>query len=240
MRLRQLFPILFILVILLLAIQAIRYELRDTSLQQVWQSIQLIPLDHLSGALLLTLLGYLTVTGYDLLGFQYIRRSLEPIKIIFTSFLSYAIGNTIGFTIFSGGAIRYRFYTPWGVSAIDVAKLVAFTHLSFWLGMLALGGVVFLIDPLTIPQILHLPFASLHPIGILFLIITAVYLLLSVQLKQPLRIRQEEFTLPSAPLSVGLIVLSAIDWMLAAGVLYLLMPIPMPISYFSFFGIYVL
>jgi uncharacterized membrane protein YbhN (UPF0104 family) len=50
------------------------------------------------------------------LGFYYINHPLALGTIIRTAFISYALGNTIGLTLFSGTAIRYRFYTPagWG------------------------------------------------------------------------------------------------------------------------------
>jgi uncharacterized membrane protein YbhN (UPF0104 family) len=67
-------------------------------LKEIDSYLAQIPRNRKLEAIALTVLGYLTITGYDLLGFRYIRRSLAPTKIIFTSFLSYAIGNTIGFT----------------------------------------------------------------------------------------------------------------------------------------------
>lgn len=238
-RIRQILPILLTLSLLCLAIGAIVHELRAYSLQTVLQSLENISKTRKLTALLLTGVGYSIITGYDLLAFRYIRHSLAWGKIMFTSFLSYAIGNTVGLTLFSGTAIRYRFYRPWGVSSVNIAKIIAFTHLSFWLGMFTVGGVVFLIDPLTLPDILHLPFDSVHPLGVMFLAFAVAYLIISISYKKPLKLGSESIVLPSIPLSLGVMVVSLLDWGVAAGVLYLLLPAHLSLSYWGFFGIFV-
>lgn len=239
-RIRQILPVVLSLVLLGLAAWAIRQELKHVSLKDIERSLAAIPTVKKLVAIALTSLGYFTITGYDLLAFRYIQFPLAVPKIILTSFISYAVGNTIGFTLFSGTAIRYRFYTLWRVSQVQITKIIVFTHLSFWIGMLAIGGVVFLVDPLTVPDLLNLPFASLHGLGILFLAITLVYLLFSWCYRKPLRFYKELVTLPSINLSLGLIAVSAIDWSIAAAVLYILLPSHSGLSFAGFFGIYVL
>ncbi|MBE9168635.1 UPF0104 family protein [Pleurocapsales cyanobacterium LEGE 06147] len=236
---RQIFSFLIPLLLLSLCVWSITRELQGYSLQELWHSLIQIPKRRKLEAIALTALGYLTITGYDLLAFRYIRHSLTPTKIIFTSFLSYAVGNTVGFTLFSGTAIRYRFYSPWGVSPLKIAKIAAFIQLVFWLELLAISGVVFLIEPLTVPTPLKLPFQSVYPLGILFVSIVGLYLLVSFWYREPLRIRGEELALPSVKLSLGILVVAVLDWGLAAAVLYRLLP-SSSLSYPDFFGIYVL
>ncbi len=239
-RIRQIVPVVLTLVLLGLAAWAIRQELKHASLQEIERSLAAIPPINKLAAIALTSLGYFIITGYDLLAFRYIRFPLAVPKIMLTSFFSYAIGNTIGFTLFSGTAIRYRFYSPWGVSKIQIAKIIVFTHLSFWIGMFTIGGIVFLVDPLTLPDLLHLPFASIHGLGFLFLAIALLYLVISLRYRKPFRIRGETVELPSIDLSLGLIAVSAMDWSIAAAVLYVLLPSHSGLSFAGFFGIYVL
>ncbi|WP_013323809.1 lysylphosphatidylglycerol synthase domain-containing protein [Gloeothece verrucosa] len=239
-RIRQLLPIVFALLLFAVSIWAISQELHHYSFQYIWQNLQAIPKSRKSAAITLTALGYLTMTGYDLLGFHYINQVLAAKKIAFTSFISYAVGNTIGFTAFSGTAIRYRFYGAWGVSKIKIAKLIVFTHLTFWLGLLAVSGTVFLVDPLTLPKILKLPFDSVHPIGLIFLLLVGLYFVLSLKWKKAIKIGSELFAFPSSIISLSLIALSAIDWGIAAATLYLLLPSDPSLTYAGFFGIYIL
>ena len=236
----QILPIIFALVLFALSIKIITTELKAYSLQSIVQYLATIPRTHKLGTLLLTGLGYLTMTGYDLLGFRYIGERLAPVKIMLTAFISYAVGNTIGFTAFSGTAIRYRFYGTWGISKLKIAQLTIFTHLTFWVGLFGVSGVVFLIDPLSLPKILDLPFQSAHPIGIIFLIFVSIYFTVSVFWKHSLKIGSESIKFPSPKISLASISLAALDWGLASGVLYLLLPINKGLSFPGFFGIYIL
>jgi uncharacterized membrane protein YbhN (UPF0104 family) len=175
-RLRSLLPLGVGIILLVLSIAIIRQELRAYSLEDIWRSITHIPKSRLLGAMGLTILGYLSMSGYDWLGFRYINRSLALSKIVLTAFISYAVSNNIGLTLFSGTAIRYRFYSAYGISLLNIARIIAFIHLSFWLGICGIGGLVFLVDPLSIPAILQLPFESVHALGWILCAIAFVFL----------------------------------------------------------------
>ena len=41
----------------------------------------------------------------------------------------------------SGASVRYRFYTRWGVTAEELSRIVVRYSVTFWLGLLALGGL---------------------------------------------------------------------------------------------------
>ena len=72
------------------------------------------------------LLDYLALAGYDVLSLDYIRQKV-PFKTVFkTSFVGFAVSNTVGHAFASGGAIRYFFYTPLGISRANVLVLIAF------------------------------------------------------------------------------------------------------------------
>ncbi|MEA5536329.1 hypothetical protein [Crocosphaera sp. XPORK-15E] len=236
----KMLPILLALLLFVASIIMITHELKAHSLQSIWQYLSTISKSHKIAAIALTGFGYLVMTGYDLLGFRYINQSLAPAKIALTAFISYAVGNTIGFTAFSGTAIRYRFYGTWGVSKLKIAQLIIFTHLTFWLGLFAVSGVVFLVDPLSLPAILHLPFESAHPIGIIFLIFVSIYFLISVFGKGSLKIGSELIKFPTPKISLASISVAALDWGLASAVLYLLLPVGHGLSFSGFFGIYIL
>lgn len=239
-KLRLNFSSLFGLLLLVLSLLAIANELREYNYRDILHSLAAIPKSRLSWAIWLTALGYLVMIGYDILGFNYINRSLSWNKIAFTNFISSAFSNTIGFALLTGSAIRYRFYSSWGVSAVAIAQVIAFANFTFWLGMFAVAGFLFLINPLKIPTQLHLPFATVRPIGVIFLLLVAAYLLGSIFIKQPLIIRGHEFRFPSFKISLLQIAISSFDWILAAAVLYALLPSNISLSYLNFLGIYLL
>ncbi|MDZ8261557.1 lysylphosphatidylglycerol synthase domain-containing protein [Nostoc sp. ChiQUE01b] len=239
-KLRLNFSSLFGLLLLVLSLWAIAHELHEYNYRDILNSLAAIPKSRLSWAIWLTALGYLVMIGYDILGFNYINRSLSWNKIAFTNFISSAFSNTIGFALLTGSAIRYRFYASWGVSAVAIAQVIAFANFTFWLGMFAVAGFLFLINPLKIPTQLHLPFATVRPIGVIFLLLVAAYLLGSIFIKQPLIIRGHEFRFPSFNISLAQIAISSFDWILAAAVLYALLPSNISLSYLDFLGIYLL
>ncbi|MEH2447354.1 MAG: lysylphosphatidylglycerol synthase domain-containing protein [Nostoc sp.] len=239
-KLQHNFSTLFGLLLLVLSVWAIAHELGEYNYRDILNSLTAIPKSRLSWAIWLTALGYLVMIGYDILGFSYINRSLSWNKIALTNFISSAFSNTIGFALLTGSAIRYRFYASWGVSAIAIAQVIAFANFTFWLGMFAVAGFLFLVNPLKIPTQLHLPFATVRPIGVIFLLLVAIYLLGSILIQQPLIIRGQEFRFPSFKISLAQIAISSFDWILAAAVLYAVLPNNISLSYLDFLGIYLL
>ena len=101
------------------------------------------PIDQILLAAALTLLGYLVMTGYDTLAFRYIRHPLPYFKIALASFIGYAFNNNVGFSGLVGGSLRYRLYNAWRLTAVEIAKVIAFCTISFWLGFVLLGGDLF-------------------------------------------------------------------------------------------------
>ncbi|MGK7954979.1 MAG: hypothetical protein AB4063_06930 [Crocosphaera sp.] len=236
----QCLPILLAVSLLTLSIITIRHEFQEHNPVEILNYLANLTTIRKIGVIALTSLGYLIMTGYDFLGFYYINNVLKPSKIILTAFISYAVGNTVGFSALSGTAIRYRFYGGWGISKLKIAQLIIFTHLTFWVGLLGVSGVVFLVDPLSLPKILKLPFTSAHPISFIFLVLVSVYFTVSFFRKKPLRIGSELIEFPSTKISLASISIAAMDWGVASGVLYLLLPLSKNVSFPGFFGIYIL
>ncbi|EAZ89841.1 putative bifunctional lysylphosphatidylglycerol flippase/synthetase [Crocosphaera chwakensis] len=233
-------PVLLAISLLTLSIVTISHEFKAHNPAEILHYLSNLKTTQKIGVIALTSLGYLIMTGYDFLGFHYINQFLKPSKIAMTAFISYAVGNTIGFTALSGTAIRYRFYGGWGISKVKIAQLIIFTHLTFWVGLLGVSGVVFLIDPLSLPKILNLPFQSAHPIGFIFLILISIYFVISFFRKRPFQIGSELISFPSPKISLASICIAGMDWGVASGVLYLLLPLSGTISFPGFFCIYIL
>jgi uncharacterized membrane protein YbhN (UPF0104 family) len=156
---QQLVPSLVGLILFILSIWAIQQELAKYSPQEILVSLKAISDQRLFTASILMLMNYLMLTGYDTLAMVYIQGSLDYKKTAFVGFMSYAISNSVGLALLSGSAIRYRFYAHWGLSNRQIASIIGFCNLSFWLGLLTVGGITFLIDPLQVPSFLRLPFA---------------------------------------------------------------------------------
>ena len=226
------------LVLFSAAMVVLHHELRQYHVRDIIAELRQVRLAFLGLAVLLTVLDYLVLTAYDALALRYIQHRLEYTKIAVASFIGYVFSHNM--TIVGGSTARYRIYSALGVSASEVARLVIFCGLTFWLGFFALGGTVFLVGQQEIPGTLHIPFTSAWPIGAIFLMVVFVYLVLITFRRQPLKVHEWEFAVPSIPISVGQIAIASLDWLLAGGVLYALLPAAVKLTYLKFLGIFML
>jgi phosphatidylglycerol lysyltransferase len=222
------------------ALWALHHELQQYHYHEVMRHIEELPTVRLLLALVLTVLSYLVLTGYDLLSFRYIHHLLSYRKIALASFVGYAFSHSIGLAVLTGGSIRYRFYSTWGLSTTEITSVVAFNGLTFWLGFLTLGGLAFLLEPLALPAALHLPFTSLRPLGGVFLLVVATYVGASAYRRTPFTAHGWEFHFPTPALATSQVLLSCLDWALAGSVLYVLLPPAPALSYPYFLGMYLL
>jgi len=215
-------------------------ELKQYSYHDVIRSLGELPALHVYIALGLTFLNYAVMTGYDSMALRYIHHPLPYPKIAFASFIAYAFSASVGFSMIAGGTIRYRLYSAWGLSAGEITKAIAFSTWALWLGLFSLSGIIFLIEPVAVPSILHLPFSSLRPLGVALLVPACGYLFLCAFRKRPLMIRGWEFSLPPIGLSIFQIAVSSLDYALAGGVLYALLSSWGDLSYPGFLPIFLL
>src|SRR5439155_17549305 len=242
-RLRRLLPFvkpLLILALFALALRALQDTLSHYGYHDVVAYVSSLRADQIILAVVLTLLGYLVMTGYDTLAFRYIRHPLPYRKIALASFIGYAFNNNVGLSGLVGGSLRYRLYTAWRLSAVEIAKVIAFCTISFWLGFIVLGGTFFIVLPPEIPASVHLPLNSIRLLGIVLLLPALAYLGWIAFRREPVRMRQWEFELPTFGLFVAQVTISAIDWIIAAGVLYILLPDSLPLTFTRFLGIFLL
>ena len=182
---------------------------------------------------------YLVISSYDLVAFRHLNHYLELKRILFTTFLTYAVSNTTGFTLLIGGGIRYRFYSLWGVPAKTIAKVTALGNLTFWLGLLTLTGIIFTIDPLRLPNSFELNIALIRCLGFIALCLIGTYLYFCYRRKR-WRIKGKTLRFPKLTTSAWQISIFSLDWALAAAILYSLLPAETNRSYWQFFSIYLL
>lgn len=205
------------------ALAVLHRELRDVHYRELTAAAVGLPPGRVLLALALTALNYLVLTGYDLLAVDYAGLHLHRGRVAVAGFLSYAISNSLGFGMLSGAAVRFRFYTRWGVGALELSRIVLFQTTTFWLGLLVLGGATLGLAPH--PWLRELPGASLvSGLGLVLLGLGVAYALLPLVRRAPLRLGRLEVPVPTARLAAGQFVLSILDWGLAAAVLHALLP----------------
>ncbi|WP_310599996.1 bifunctional lysylphosphatidylglycerol flippase/synthetase MprF [Desulfobulbus sp.] len=222
------------------ALWILHRALNEIHYRDILHHLHALPPRQIAAALGLTSLSYLVMTGYDWLAIRYLRHPLAPRKVILTSFISYAFSNTIGLSLLTAGSIRYRLYTAWGLSTEEIARVLSFTVVTFWLGVGAAGGAVFATQPLALPGQLHLPFLSVRLLGLVFLVLVASYLAATHVRTRPFAVGGWQFSLPRPTLAWRQVLIGATDWVLAGSVLYALLPAGAHLSFVHFLGIFLL
>ncbi len=236
-RLRRALPSLIGLALFLLALAVLRGELHAANWHMLVGDVFNTPPASLGLAALFTVGNYAVLTGYDFLAFAYIGRRLSWTRIVLTSFLAYAIANNVGFAMISGASVRYRFYTRWGVTAEELSRIVFSYAVTFWLGLLVLGGLS--LGASQLPSALAFRGSELvRPVGWLLVLASLAYVAATFVRREPIRFGRVELPLPPSPIAVAQLAVSVLDWTLAAAVLYALLP-PSELSFLTLLGAFV-
>jgi uncharacterized membrane protein YbhN (UPF0104 family) len=186
---------------------------------------------------------FCTLTFYDFFALRTIGKTHVPYRIAaMSSFTSYTIGHNIGATVFTGGAIRFRIYSDYGLNAIDVAKICFLSGLTFWLGNLFVLGIGMVWHPWAASAIDLLPHAMNRLIGLGCLAGIAAYLvwLSTGKARRELGQNGWKVVLPSARLTFLQILIGVIDLGFCALAMYLLMPAQPYIDFVSLAVVFIL
>ncbi|MGL6528220.1 bifunctional lysylphosphatidylglycerol flippase/synthetase MprF [Aeromonas hydrophila] len=192
-----------------------------------WHDIRLaiwsLPLPLLGGALLLTLLSYVCLCCYDMLAVHALGKRLPWQQVGVTSFIAYTFSNTLGFALLTGSSVRYRIYSSLGLGTGEVARIIVFCSVTFFLGLLAWGGTALLVGQATtlLPDWPLWADQLLNVAGALALLAVLGYLFWP---KPALVWRGHELVLPVFRTRLLQLLVALLDWMAAAAVLYVLLP----------------
>ncbi|HMK79861.1 MAG TPA: UPF0104 family protein [Xanthobacteraceae bacterium] len=169
--------------------------------------------------------GYFTLTFYDLFALRTIGKREVPYRVAaMAAFTSYSIGHNLGATVFTGGAVRYRIYSAWGLTALDVAKLCFVTGLTFWLGNATVLGLGIAYEPQAASAIDRLPIGANRVIAVTALIILAAYVAWVWVKPRVVGRAGWTVTLPGGPLTLLQVVLGILDLAFCALAMYVLLP----------------
>jgi uncharacterized membrane protein YbhN (UPF0104 family) len=213
-----------VLAIVFCCLNVLRKKLAEFTWDEIVEGVMTVPPTQILLALVITAVNFVVLTGYDWIAVVYLRKSLPMRRIMVGAVVGYALSNLLGW-ILGGTSVRYRLYTRWGFSLVEVVAFVSVLSVTFWLGMFLLAGIAFVMLPVKFPQQYqdHL-FFSPELFGYIFLGCVAAYLLATVFIRKPLRIGGQDFAFPPFRLSVLQLTVSAIDFALASLVLYVLLP----------------
>jgi glycosyltransferase 2 family protein len=217
----------------ILAVAAfVLYELlRDADFGKVLEALRGQSLQTIATAGAFVIAGYVTLTFYDFFALQTIGRDKVPYAVAaLASFTSFTIGHSLGAAVFTGGLIRLRIYSVWGLSVMDVAKLAFVTSITFWLGNAFLLGGATAFAPEAATAVDHLPLWINRAFGLAGLSAIACYLLWLAPRPRAIGRSGWRLVLPSMRFTLLQIGIGALDLGLVTLAMYTLLPAAPPVS----------
>jgi len=199
--------------------------LRDVELDKVIAALKATTPRTMVIAGLLVAAGYVTLTFYDFFALRTIGRCHVPYRIAaLASFTSYTIGHSLGATVLTGGVVRLRIYSAWGLGLIDIAKIAFVTGLTFWLGNAFILGLSMAYAPDAASAVNQLPAWLNWIIALLGLAVIVGYLLWLLPAPRFIGAGEWKIELPNARLTLVQICIGIADLSIGGLAMYVLLP----------------
>ncbi|MBV8915392.1 MAG: lysylphosphatidylglycerol synthetase family protein [Acetobacteraceae bacterium] len=232
-------PAVLGLALLVGAVYVVWKEFRHLKLADIAAALGAIPPRALTISFVWTLFSYGILTFYDRLGTIYAGHKVGYGKVAFASFCAYALSHNLGFAAVSGAAVRYRLYAHWGLTPVQIAKVVAFCSLTFGLGGMVLGGIILFTEPEAVPFFGDIvPRWGMYAVGVALWLVVAGYVSLS-RFVGTIRLFGAEVTLPGWRMAILQVALATVDVAVTAAIVYQLLPPASGMTFVRFLGVYV-
>ncbi|MBO9717035.1 MAG: bifunctional lysylphosphatidylglycerol flippase/synthetase MprF [Pseudoxanthomonas sp.] len=215
-----------VLVVALLAV-ALRSLWHEVSYDEVVAAIRSTQAVDIGLAVLATLASFAALSGYDHSSLRFVGVRLPWRTVAQTSFIAYALSNTIGLGVFTGGAVRMRLYGAAGVEAGKISRAIAFNAVAFGLGISVVGAAGVLANAPAMASLLRVPAWLLQVLSGTALVVLAMALAVD-----PARRPRWAARWPGRELVLQQLLWSVLDILASAAVLWLLLPagsIPFPV-----------
>lgn len=252
------------------AVWLLYHELKRYELSQIGARIWEISPVGFGIAVVMTVVNWLILVGYDYLAVRYVGLTLPLRRVALASFCGYACSYNFGATL-AGTTVRLRLYSAWSVPVVKILQLLVILGLTFWFGLFGLAGTVFLVDPPQIAAVDARPAADAPPAnappsaadgqdktaevlrqigriavnmrlwGAVLGALALAYLILSAARLSEIHIFGHRLPVPPFKLTIYQFAITWADMLVAALVLYCLMyNIPGVGGYLDLLGIYLL
>jgi hypothetical protein len=232
--------VLLSVVIIAVAAVVLFHMLREVDVGQVMAAVKATKPHQIVGAALFVAGGYFTLTFYDWFALRTIGRSEIPYRVAALSgFTSYSIGHNIGATVFTGGAVRYRIYSGYGLDAVEVAKICFIAGLTFWLGNATVLGLGVLHSPQAATPLDRLPAWANRDLAIVMLLVLASYVGWVWSAPRVIGQREWQVRLPDGPSTLVQIVIGIFDLGCCALAMYMLLPTSQDIGFVELVVVFV-
>jgi uncharacterized membrane protein YbhN (UPF0104 family) len=223
----------------LAAVLALLWDrLADIEFRDIVQQVRSLPPMAVLGAIACSAGAYALVGLYEGIALHRVSGQRRMLYAMRTTVIANPIGRAVGAALLSGGALRYRFYAAIGLSARDVAALIVLMAMPYLLGVGWLIDLSLLFHPEVGSQALRLSISTILILATLGIVKDFGWLAVAKWRKSPVNLGQLQIRVPSLPHTLLQIVLGVAQILCNTGILYLLMPPELNMSWPAFIAIY--
>ena len=208
------------------------------SIAEVLAHMRAVPLATLLLAAACACGAFATLAAYEIAVVRYVKHCIGRAKPVMTALIVYPLGHALGQTMLSGGAMRYRMYTPAGFSATEVGATVLLCHLPYALAFGLLFDLALVFGAEHLEPLFRISSHWLLALGCLGLAKDAGYLLFVKLRKAPIRLGGWAVNMPTPRLTLLQFTVGVIDIVLVSSVLYLLLPASAGLAFLPFLAVY--
>ncbi len=222
-----------------LAAFMIYHQLSRYTLSEIKEAILSVPARNIVYACIASFCGYVALSSYDFLALKYIGKKLAYWRWMFAGFIGFSVSNNAGHAIVSGGAIRFRLYSRWRVTASDIVKMVTFSGFTYLVACFFLIIIGFGCSPHHLGSdsagyFVNWILVVFSAIGLLF------YFWFSTYYGKPIVIKEVEFAPPGFKMALSQVIIGSIDILMASLVLYSILEHFMDIPFITFIGTFII
>ncbi len=226
-------------IIVCVALSVMYNTLQTISFSDVTSTVQELSYSSLLLGFAITTVSYFIVTGYDVVALRHIQRRIPYSRAALSAFLASTFGNNIGFAILTGTSLRYRIYSPVGLTALDIAGVSTMCALTTILGMSFVFSIAMLMGSGDFsPEGIPIPASYLKSVSIVLLSLIGGYIVYSMFRPITFRSQNWTFRMPGAKTVAAQIVLATTNLSLVATLIFVLLPENTNVAYMGFLGVF--
>lgn len=250
---QQRLGLIFTLFVFILALFVCSSLVQEIDKKQLLEAFRGVSYHSIGFALLAAIISYLMIFGYEWSASHYAGVYEEvPLQTLLLGGLTAAsIGNALGFSMLTGGSVRYRVYSRKGLSAISIIQMTVFASLSLGTALPPIAALMAFTDIQYSAKALHISNSLLIIIASLILIgytVALVVVSFFITPEHPskdsrlLNIGLTSLRVPSLRIVILQFIITFLDMIAAGTVLYALLPesISSVVPFGTFLTIYLL
>lgn len=222
--LRHAAPVLLGAALFLLGLYALFHLLKSVNPADVAATIRGTPVVVLAAAFCATATGYVALIFYDWFALRFIGKRLDRRIVALGGFLGYAFGNTIGVSVVSGGAVRYRIYSAVGLNGFEVAAVSGYIAIALGTGLTIVGLAALAIHPGAVGALLPFSAQTIQITAALAASLSTGLIIWLSATQRSINVRGHALRLPPLADLGGQLVVTLIDIAAASFALWVLLP----------------